>query len=79
MVAAMHAYPPNQKSATVDVGFETEHTVYEALVTLTCHGCSNAITPGQCFTRRGDKAGTVEGIRYNFCRKCRPIIWNGNL
>ena len=76
MVMAMQAKAQN-KSKVAHLDFETEHTVYEALVTLPCNGCSNEIKPGDHFTRRGDKAGTVEGLRYSFCLTCRPVIWSG--
>jgi hypothetical protein len=69
---------PNQKSIVVPIDFPTRYTVYKALVSLTCCGCSEEIKPGKMFTRRGDKAGTVLGIRYHFCLTCRPIMWSGN-
>jgi hypothetical protein len=78
MVMVMQAKAPNRKSVVARINFPSEYTVYKALVSLTCCGCSNEINPGDMFTRRGDKAGTMEGIRYSFCLKCRPVIWSGH-
>lgn len=77
MVMAMQTKASNQKSVVADIDFDTEHTVFEALLPLSCYGCSAGIESGDYFTRRGDKAGRVAGMRYVFCLKCRPVIWSG--
>ena len=77
MVMAMRKKAPVQKSVVARIDFYYEHTVFKALASVTCYGCSGEIEPGDHFTRRGDKAGTVVGMRYPFCLKCRPVTWSG--
>ena len=65
------------KSRVAELDFPSAHTVYEAVSVQICDGCSEQINEGDMFTRRSDKAGTIPGIRYTFCLKCRPVIWSG--
>jgi hypothetical protein len=78
MSAVLQVRISSYKSSVARINFPSEFTVYKALISLTCCGCSDEIEPSDMFTRRGDKAGTIKGIRYPFCLNCRPVIWRGN-
>jgi hypothetical protein len=77
MVMVMKAKSNKPKSCIKSLDFPTDQTVFKALEALPCYGCGSEIASGDLFTRKGDKAGQVEGLRYVFCLKCRPLTWSG--
>lgn len=50
-----------------------EVAVYLALVAIPCEHCSSGIEANEMFSRSANKAGTVPGIRYSFCKRCMPF------
>lgn len=57
------------------IGIKTSSPLYilEAEIELECHECERKIEKGEIFSRSSDKKGTVGGIRYTFCNRCRQI------
>lgn len=51
-------------------------TTYIALQDLNCSHCQVEINVNDIFSRSGSKNGEADGIKYIFCRSCRPFIEN---
>lgn len=50
-----------------------EVSVYISRCLIPCEQCGVNIKPNEMFSRSADKKGTIAGIRYSFCRKCKPF------